>query len=105
MTPTKIITDKLFRSPSWPPPTTRKQDKVLQRLVELDLLAQAEGWSVGALYPYEELPEGVLMHVARCLCQVARDRNGLTEEETIAIALWIAHTWTTVFKSSRRPES
>ena len=104
MSSNKLIADKLFRSPAWTP-TTRKQDKVLQRLVELDLLAQAEGWSVGDLYPYEDLPEGVLMHVARCLCQVARDRNGLTEEETIAIALWIAHTWTTVFKSSRRPES
>ena len=104
MSSTKLIADKLFRHPAFPP-TTRKQHKVIARLVELDLLAQDEGWAVGDLHPYEDLPEGVLFHVARCLCQLARERNGLSEEETIAIALWIANTWTTVFKPSRRDEN
>ena len=103
MTSPQIIADKLFTSPAQTP-TTRKQDEVLQRLVELDVLAQDQDWSVFDLYPHEELRQGVLTHVARCLCQVARERNGLTEEETIAIALWIAYAWTSVFPSSRRTE-
>ena len=103
MTFPEFIADKLFRHPTYPP-TTRKQDQVRERLVELDLMAQDQDWAVGDLHPYEELPQGVLLHVARCLCQVARERNGLTEEETIAIALWIAHTWTSVFQTSQGAE-
>ena len=104
MAPTKNIADFLFRHTTFPP-ITRKQAKVLQRLAELDGLAEAEGWSVGDLYPQEELPEGVLVHVARCLCQLARDRNGLTEEEAIAISLWIAGKWTSVIQRSQKAES
>ena len=57
MAPTKNIADFLFRHTTFPP-ITRKQAKVIQRLAELDGLAEAEGWSVGDLYPQEELPEG-----------------------------------------------
>ena len=104
MTSPELIADKLFRY-NGRYPRTRKQDQVIERLVELDLMAQDQDWAVGDLHPYEELPQGVLLHVARCLCQVARDRNGLTEEETIAIAIWIAHTWTSVFQASQKAES
>jgi len=99
----QLIADKLFRS-RVRYPTTRKQDQVIERLVELDLTADDDGWAFDDLHP-QELPKGMLLHVARCLCQLARDRNGLTEEEAIAISLWIAGKWRSVIQASQRAES